>query len=376
MKPRTAPIVMLAAGLLALLGACWRSDAQSAQPAQPAATASQPRTPTPRGPLSADEQATIDLFERSRMSVVFIATTQRVVDVWTRNALQVPRGTGSGFIWDDAGHVITNNHVLQGASGAQVRLADGRSFDAELVGRSPYHDLAVLRIRVEDGEKPAPLPIGTSEDLRVGQKVFAVGNPFGLDWTLTTGIVSALNRELPTDSGLSIRDLIQTDAAINPGNSGGPLLDSAGRLIGVNTAIFSPSGAYAGIGFAVPVDTVNRVVPRLIATGRYTRPSLGVRVDSQYNAALSQRYQIDGVFVLAIEPGSPAASAGLQPATLDRRQNLVLGDVILAVGERRTEDVEDLFDALDRVNPGDQVRLTVQRNGEQIQVPVRLIAGQ
>src|SRR5690606_23886886 len=298
MKPRTAPIVMLAAGLLALLGACWRSDAQSAQPAQPAATASQPRTPTPRGPLSADEQATIDLFERSRMSVVFIATTQRVVDVWTRNALQVPRGTGSGFIWDDAGHVITNNHVLQGASGAQVRLADGRSFDAELVGRSPYHDLAVLRIRVEDGESPAPLPIGTSEDLRVGQKVFAVGNPFGLDWTLTTGIVSALNRELPTDSGLSIRDLIQTDAAINPGNSGGPLLDSAGRLIGVNTAIFSPSGAYAGIGFAVPVDTVNRVVPRLIATGRYTRPSLGVRVDSQYNAALSQRYQIDGVFVL------------------------------------------------------------------------------
>src|SRR5690606_13440373 len=264
MKTRTAPIAMLAVGLLALLGACWRSDAQSAQPA----ATSLPRTPTERGPLSAEEQATIDLFERSRMSVVFIATTQRVVDVWTRNALQVPRGTGSGFIWDESGHVITNNHVLQGASGAQVRLADGRSFDAELVGRSPYHDLAVLRIRVEDGESPAPLPIGTSEDLRVGQKVFAVGNPFGLDWTLTTGIVSALNRELPTDSGLSIRDLIQTDAAINPGNSGGPLLDSAGRLIGVNTAIFSPSGAYAGIGFSVPVDTVNRVVPRLIATGR------------------------------------------------------------------------------------------------------------
>ncbi len=377
MKTRTAPIALIAIGVLAVLAACWRSDAQSAQPVASAPTAASglPRTPTERGPLSADEQATINLFETSRMSVVYIATTQRVVDVWTRNALQVPRGTGSGFIWDEAGHVITNNHVLQGASGAQVRLADGRSFDAELVGRSPYHDLAVLRIRV-DADAPPPLPIGISEDLRVGQKVYAVGNPFGLDWTLTTGIVSALNRELPTDSGLSIRDLIQTDAAINPGNSGGPLLDSAGRLIGVNTAIFSPSGAYAGIGFAVPVDTVNRVVPRLIATGRYTRPSLGIRVDSQYNAMLTQRYRIEGVFVLAVEPGSPAANAGLQAATLDRRENLVIGDVILAVGDRRTEDLEDLFDALDRTNPGDQISLTVQRGRDQIQLPVRLLPGQ
>src|SRR5690606_31846948 len=210
MKPRTAPIAMLAVGLLTLLGACWRSDAQSAQPA---AANGQPRSPTPRGPLGADEQATIDLFETSRLSVVYIATTQRVVDFWTRHALEVPRGTGSGFIWDDSGHVVTNYHVVQGSAGAQVRLADGRSFDADLVGQSAYHDLAVLRIRV-DADVPPPLPIGTSENLKVGQKVFAVGNPFGLDWTLTTGIVSALNRELPAENGFAIRDLIQTDAAI------------------------------------------------------------------------------------------------------------------------------------------------------------------
>jgi S1-C subfamily serine protease len=293
------------------------------------------------------------------------------VDFFTRNPLEVPRGTGSGFIWDDAGHVVTNNHVIQGASGAQVRLVDGRSFDAELVGTSPYHDLAVLRIRTGTDHPPA-LPIGTSAELKVGQKVFAIGNPFGLDWTLTTGIVSALNRELPTDAGVAIRDLIQTDAAINPGNSGGPLLDSAGRLIGVNTAIFSPSGAYAGVGFAVPVDTVNRVVPRLIATGRYTRPTLGVRVESQVNAALSERYKIQGVYVLGVDAGSPAAAAGLRPASIDRRENITIGDVILSVGGRRTENVEDLYDALDRARPGERITLTVQRGREQVGVTIQL----
>lgn len=362
-----APVAVLAAGILATLAALWSGHLPAAQPAASAA----PRTPTSRGPLDAEERATIDLFERARRSVVYIAPTQRVFDPWTRNPLQVPRGTGSGFVWDEAGHVVTNNHVIEGATGAQVRLADGRSFDAELVGRSPDHDLAVLRIRTGTDRPPA-LTIGTSDELRVGQKVFAVGNPFGLDWTLTTGIVSALNRELPTDSGVAIRDLIQTDAAINPGNSGGPLLDSAGRLIGVNTAIFSPSGAYAGVGFAVPVDTVNRVVPRLIATGRYTRPALGVRVESQLNAALSRQYQVQGVFVLSVEAGSPAANAGLRGASIDRRENVTIGDVILYVGDRRTEEVEDLFDALDRTNPGERLTLTVQRGREQLRLPVQL----
>ncbi|MER2622846.1 MAG: trypsin-like peptidase domain-containing protein, partial [Accumulibacter sp.] len=204
----------------------------------------------------------IELFEHARDSVVFITTKAQVRDYWTRNVFMVPRGAGSGFIRDAAGHVITNYHVIENASEASVKLADGRSYQALLAGVSPAHDIAVLRIGVGFRRPPA-VPIGRSADLKVGQKVFAIGNPFGLDWTLTTGIISALDRSLGGEKGGTIEHLIQTDAAINPGNSGGPLLDSAGRLIGINTAIYSPSGASAGIGFAVPVDTVNRVVPQL-----------------------------------------------------------------------------------------------------------------
>jgi S1-C subfamily serine protease len=334
----------------------------------------EPRVVTPRGDLAADEQATIALFEQARGSVVFIATTERLFNPWTRNALQVPRGTGSGFVWDNLGHVVTNDHVIAGASGATVRLADGRAFNAVLVGTSPAHDLAVLRIGVGAG-RPEPLPIGTSHDLRVGQKVFAIGNPFGLDWTLTTGIVSALNRELPSETGAVIERLIQTDAAINPGNSGGPLLDSAGRLIGVNTAIYSPSGASAGIGFAVPVDTVNRVVPRLIAQGRYIRPSLGIRAEEQLNAALSARLGIQGVFVLEVEPGSAAERAGLRPARLGREAGFQTGDVIVSLGGRPVRRVADLLAALDRHAPGDAVSVTVLRDGATADLTVTLDAG-
>ena len=254
----------------------------------------EPREVTPRGPLPPGEQATIDLFERSRGSVVFITTESRVVDPWTRNVFNVPRGSGSGFVWDERGYLVTNNHVVAGASGAQVRLSDGRDVPATLVGVSPAHDLAVLRIDIE--RMPAALPIGSSTDLKVGQSVLAIGNPFGLDWTLTTGIVSALDRSLPAEDGQQlIEHLIQTDAAINPGNSGGPLLDSAGRLVGVNTLIFSPSGASAGVGFAVPADTVNRVVPHLIATGKYLRPALGIQVDEQINRLLTEPLGVSGV---------------------------------------------------------------------------------
>ncbi|WP_439576605.1 S1C family serine protease [Elioraea sp.] len=338
------------------------------------ASRAEPRTVTPRGDLAADEHATIALFEGARDSVVFIATVQRVVDPWTRNALQVPRGTGSGFVWDRLGHVVTNHHVVAGATGATVRLADGRAFAASLVGTSPAHDLAVLRIGV-GADRPPPLPVGTSHDLRVGQKVFAIGNPFGLDWTLTTGIVSALNRELPTDAGGVVEELIQTDAAINPGNSGGPLLDSAGRLIGVNTAIFSPSGASAGIGFAVPVDTVNRVVPQLIATGRYVRPALGIRVEHQLNAALAQRFGVEGVFVIEVERGSPAARAGIRPARLGRDGAFEPGDVIVAVDGRPVPRVADLLNALDRAAPGREVMLTILREGRRLELTVVLEAG-
>lgn len=330
----------------------------------------EPRTVAPRGDLAASEQSSIAIFETARDSVVFITTAERVVDPWTRSAYDVPSGSGSGFVWDELGHVVTNNHVIAAASGAIVRLADGRAFPARLVGRAPEHDLAVLHIGVGAG-RPAPISVGTSRDLRVGQNVFAIGNPFGLDWTMTTGIVSALNRELPDDGGRPIRGLIRTDAAINPGNSGGPLLDSAGRLIGVNTAIYSPSGGSAGIGFAVPVDTVNRVVPQLIARGRYAPPNLGIQVDPRVDAALAGNGAA-GVLVLGIDPKGPAAQAGLIPTRVVSDGRIVVGDRIVGLGDSKIDDTSDLIAALERYIPGNTVDLLITRGGQQLRVAIAL----
>jgi S1-C subfamily serine protease len=252
-------VSIVAAAILGWEGVRWLAEASS--------ELSQPRAVTPRSELCDEEALSINLFENNKNSVVYIATAQAVVDVWTRNIYNIPRGAGSGFVWDEWGHIVTNYHVIAGASEAHVRLSDGRDYPASLVGASSEHDLAVLKINVPI-KPPRPIEIGESENLRVGQKVFAIGNPFGLDWTLTTGIVSALDRSIGEERGQAIHHLIQTDAAINPGNSGGPLLDSAGRLIGVNTAIYSPSGAYAGVGFAIPADTVNVIVPQIIAAGK------------------------------------------------------------------------------------------------------------
>ena len=336
-------------------------------------TKAQPRPVTARGDLAADEKATIEIFERASPSVVFISTRQRVLDYWTRNVFTVPRGTGSGFIWDDLGDVVTNNHVIADASEATVRLNDGRSYSAVLVGASPAHDLAVLRINVAF-DRPPPVPIGTSGDLKVGQKVFAIGNPFGLDYTLTGGLVSALDRSLTEENGANIDHLIQTDAAINPGNSGGPLLDSAGRLIGINTAIYSPSGAYAGIGFAVPVDTVNRVVPELIARGKYAGPSLGISVDANLNQALTARLGVKGVVVLKVKPGSAAEAAGLRGTEVDRNGNVIPGDVILALDGKAVDSVSALFSRLDDYRIGDHVTVHIWRSGHELDVPVVLQA--
>lgn len=333
-----------------------------------------PRAVVARGDLAADEKSTIDLFEQSRASVVYISTRQQVRDFWTRNVFSVPRGTGSGFIWDSAGHVVTNFHVIQGASEATVRLADGRDYKAGLVGVSPAHDIAVLRIGV-GFKSPPPVPVGTSADLKVGQKVFAIGNPFGLDWTLTTGIISALDRSLQSDASGNIDHLIQTDAAINPGNSGGPLLDSAGRLIGITTAIFSPSGASAGIGFAVPVDTVNRVVPQLISQGRYIRPGLGIEMDEGINRRLVDVLQTEGVFVLRVEAGSAAEQAGLRAARIAADGTFVAGDVIIGVDGRGVTGVGELLGRLDDYKVGDAVKLQVRRNGSTVEVPVTLQPG-
>ena len=334
----------------------------------------EPRAVTARGELAADERSTIEIFERASPSVVFITTRQRVVDLWSRNVFSVQRGTGSGFVWDDLGHVVTNNHVIENASEATVQLNDGRSYRAVLVGTSPDHDLAVLRISVPF-DRPPPVPIGTSGDLKVGQKVFAIGNPFGLDYTLTTGIKSALDRSMADENGATIKHLIQTDAAINPGNSGGPLLDSAGRLIGINTAIYSPSGAYAGIGFAVPVDTVNRVVPQLVAQGKYIRPSLGIGVDEDINRALTRQLDLSGVLVLKVEPGSAAQAAGLRGTRVDDFGDVIAGDVILAVDGEPVEDVAALLSRLDDYRVGDEVILQIWRAGRQLDLSAVLQPG-
>jgi len=339
-----------------------------------APTQSTARTVTARGDLAADEKATIELFEKARDSVVYISTAQVVRDFWTRNAYMVPRGTGSGFIWDDAGHVVTNYHVIEGAARATVRLADGRDYVAALVGASPQHDIAVLRIGV-GFKRPPPVPVGTSHDLKVGQKVFAIGNPFGLDWTLTGGLVSALDRSLDGEPGKPpIEHLIQTDASINPGNSGGPLLDSAGRLIGINTAIYSPSGASAGIGFAVPVDTVMRVVPQLIKTGRYIRPALGIEADEQINQRLVAATGIEGVFVLRVQPGGAAEKAGLRGAKLVEH-GIEPGDIITAVEGKAVASVPKLLARLDDFKVGETVRLTVQRGEQRRDVAITLQPG-
>ncbi|QSV45393.1 S1C family serine protease [Geobacter benzoatilyticus] len=331
-----------------------------------------PRAVTARGDLAADEKSTIELFERSRDSVVYISTSERVMDFWSRNIFTIPRGTGSGFIWDDKGHVVTNYHVIDGASEARVRLSDGKEYKASLVGASPMHDLAVLKIAT--GLKGHSLPVGTSHNLKVGQKVFAIGNPFGLDWTLTTGIVSALDRSLKGESGSVIEHLIQTDAAINPGNSGGPLLDSAGRLIGINTAIYSPSGASAGVGFAVPVDTVNRVVPQLIGQGKYVRPSLGIEIDQDLNEAITEQLGVKGVAILKVRSNSPAARAGFKGITINRDRTFTPGDIIIAVQGKQVETTPKLLARLDDFKAGDTVTITILRDGKQQQRSVQLQA--
>ncbi len=335
----------------------------------------EPRTVVARGNLAEDEQSTIVLFENSRDAVVFITTRQHVRDAWTRNIFSVPSGTGSGFIWDDQGHIITNFHVIKGASEAIVRLADGRDYKAALVGASPAHDIAVLKIGI-GFQRPSPVPLGTSRDLKVGQKVFAIGNPFGLDWTLTTGIVSALDRSLPGEGGRIIDNLIQTDAAINPGNSGGPLLDSAGRLIGINTAIYSPSGASAGIGFAVPVDTVNRVVPQLISRGKYIRPALGITVDGKFNDRLTSMLKVNGIVILGVSRGSAAEAAGLKGAVISPGGDIVPKDIITAIDDKPVTSVDKLLNHLDKYRVGDTIKITILRDGQVTEVSVTLQPGE
>ena len=323
-------LLILAAGALTILALAGPDNQGETRLNAPSAD---PRPINPPSQLEPDELATINLFERCSQSVVFVSpTTRRPVPTIFGWRDVIETGTGSGFIWDRQGHLVTNYHVIEGAQECQVILPDNTAYKASFVGAWADKDIAVLKIDAPQ-EKLVPIDVGASKDLRVGQKVFAIGNPFGLDFTLTAGIVSALNREIEAVNGRTIQGVIQTDAAINPGNSGGPLLDSAGRLVGMNTAIYSRTGAYAGIGFAVPVDTINRVVPQLIAHGKVIRPGLGVNVAG---VEVSHRLGLKGVLIVSVAKGSSAEAAGLRPTQATRDGHLILGDVILKVGDTST----------------------------------------
>jgi len=321
-----------------------------------------PREVTTRPALGDGEQHTIELFKICSPSVVFITTKQQQRDVLGREVGEVEAGTGSGFVWDADGHIVTNFHVIQGASSATIAFNDETVFNATLVGVAPEHDIAVLKITPKSPLRP--IPVGTSSDLLVGQQVLAIGNPFGLDHTLTTGIVSALGRTIRSVTRQPIENVIQTDAAINPGNSGGPLLDSAGRLIGVNTAIYSPTGTSAGIGFAVPVDTVNRVVPELIQHGMVERAALGIMQSDDMTRRFTQRLGVEGIVIMAIVPGTAAEAAGLQGTTRLRDGRLRVGDIVMRIDDKPVRNADELYITMQRYKPGDTATLTYWRDGQ------------
>ncbi len=364
----SSPSKMKPLCLLALVGVVGWLLLQTFQPAlhDPKAIS---RSVEARGDLASDEKNTIDIFRNSAPSVVYITSIALRRNLFSMNVHEIPQGTGSGFIWDKQGRIVTNYHVISDASRLEVTLADQSSWKAVLVGAVPDRDIAVLQISAP-ADKLRPLAIGESKNLLVGQKVFAIGNPFGLDQTLTTGVVSALGREITAVTGRTIRDVIQTDAAINPGNSGGPLLDSAGRLIGVNTAIYSPSGASSGIGFAVPVGEINRVVPQIIRQGKLIRPGLGVTLA---NRNLTESLGLEGVLVLQVLPGSTAEKAGLR-GTAQVRDGLVVGDIILAVNGKKVVDYDTLRDELEQHQVGEAVVLTLLRDAASVEVKVPLEA--
>jgi S1-C subfamily serine protease len=351
---------------LLVLGLWFTFQHSARSPLNPDA---EPRAVTARGDLAADEQNTIEIFRNNSPSVVYVTSIALRRDLFSLNAVEIPQGTGSGFVWDSDGRIVTNYHVISDASRVQVTMADHSTWKAILVGAAPDKDLAVLQIAAPK-DQLRPISVGDSKNLLVGQKVFAIGNPFGLDQTITSGIISALGREITAITGRTIGGMIQTDAAINPGNSGGPLLDSAGRLIGVNTAIYSPSGAYAGIGFAVAVEEVNRVVPQLIKNGHLIRPGIGATLADE---RLAERLGVEGILVLSVENKGPAAMAGLRP-TVQNYGEVVLGDIITAINSVPVKTYDNLRDELEKYKIGDEVVIAVQRDGQPVDVRLRLSA--
>lgn len=347
--------VVLAVGLLVRLDAVRVTSGDAQAP--PVA---------PQAAFLAQETAQIEIFQRVAPSVVqvvgLVAVAPSIFDQGGQQGVQ----SGTGFVWDDAGHIVTNSHVIANARSVSVRLASGEVVKAEVIGAAAAYDLAVLSIAKPDGGFPPPIPVGTSSDLKVGQFAFAIGNPFGLSRSLTTGVVSALSRRLPTSGGREIANAIQTDAAVNPGNSGGPLVDSSARLIGVTSAIFSPSGANAGIGFAIPVDLLRRIVPQLIANGRVPTPGIGIIAADE---AIAARLGIDGVVIVQVARGSPADRAGLKG--VDTRTGAI-GDVIVAVNGRRVHGLAEYTQQLEAAGVGNRVTLGLQRGRAALDVTAEI----
>jgi S1-C subfamily serine protease len=379
---RSLVAMVLAACAVVSLG-CRRSTERQEPPIALAPTSVPPSTATaplpPIAPLSPsarteDERNTIDVFREVAPSAVFVTQKQMVVDYWAGTQSEVAAGSGSGFVWDKQGYVVTNFHVVQNARSLTVTLQDQSIHEAIVRGADPRKDIAVIKIDVPP-EKLVPIRLPSEKKLalEVGQKAIAIGNPFGLDHTLTVGVISALGRAMEGVGGVTIRDMVQTDAAINPGNSGGPLLDSSGRLIGMNTAIYSKTGAFAGVGFAVPVSTIQRIVPQIIKNGHAEQVGLGIRIDGEQR--LERRAGIRGVLVLGVQPGSPAEQAGLRP-TMNTPRGIVLGDIIVSVDKTPVADYDDLYNALDSRAAGDRIRLQVIRDNRPIEVETTLITVQ
>ncbi|TWU09166.1 putative periplasmic serine endoprotease DegP-like precursor [Symmachiella macrocystis] len=373
--PRRAPIQadgvswpFLILVVLALF-AIWRFSGTGASSIlNPDASA---RAVTPRGDLAADEKTTIEIFQKVAPSVVHITAVDQVTNPLAADPVEVPSGIGSGLVWSDDGYIVTNFHVISQAKGVVVTLGDGTVLKAKLVGKAPDQDLAVLKVDAPASQL-VPIPIGESSNLMVGQKVFAIGNPFGFDHSLSTGTISGLGRSIRMKTRRLITDVIQTDAAINRGSSGGPLLDSAGRLIGVTTAIYSPSGVSAGLGFSVPVDMVNRVVPELIQHGKIERPGLGIRPVLDQ---LTHRLGLEGILIEADEDGSMKTRSGIRPTYWDDQANqLVVGDLIIAMDGEPLRGSLDLIDELSKRKVGDVVELTLWRDGKEVNQEIELQA--
>ena len=320
--------------------------------------------------LTNDEQNNISVFKSASPSVVFVTNTQLRRQRFSLNVMEIPRGSGTGFIWDESGLIVTNFHVVQGANKITIELQSNKSYQATVVGSAPEKDIALLKIDAPN-EDLQPLPLGDSSSLAVGRKVLAIGNPFALDTTLTVGVVSALNREIKSITNRTIKNVIQTDAAINPGNSGGPLLNSNGQLVGVNTAIYSPTGASAGIGFAIPVNAVKVIIPQLIEHGKLIRPVLGIETLTDY---WTRRLRVKGVAILSVREGLPAAKAGMVGVREDRRGKIHLGDVIIAINGQNVINEDSLLNQLEQFSPGDNVKVTTLKDEKIHNYNVQLVA--